>query len=113
MSTLENIVCPTDPSTQLQLQKEMAFSYRQVIGELLFAAIIFRPDIFQSIVKLSQHNTKSAIIDYMAIKHVFHNRRDTVDDELHFWRTDPYPILLSAHQSHIFTDNHAVKNSSI
>ena len=83
MKELELATGPTDPTAKLQLEKEMEFSYRQAIGELLFAAITCRPDILYAIIKLSQYNTRPARVHYMAVKRVFRFLRDTKHDGLH------------------------------
>ena len=87
MSELELATGPPDPDAKIHLETEMKFSYRQAIGELLFAAITCRPDILYAIIKLSQYNTKPARVHYVAVKRVFRYLRDTIDDGLHYWRT--------------------------
>jgi len=60
LSELEMAVGPTEALPKENLQKEMDFSYRQAIGEVLFAAITCRPDILYAIIKLSQYSKKPA-----------------------------------------------------
>lgn len=67
MRELETTQGPTDTIAHATLQKEMGFSYRQVIGEILFAAITCRPDILYYVIKLSQCSTKLASIRYSAV----------------------------------------------
>ena len=86
MRELETSIGPVEPLAKATLQREMTFSYRHSIGELLFAAITCRPDILHCIIKLSQYNNDPAKIYYMAVKRVFRYLRDTIDDDLHFWR---------------------------
>ena len=65
----------------------MQFSYRQAIGELLFAAIPCHPDILYAIIRLSQYNKKPARIHYIAVKRVFRYLRYIISGGLHYWRT--------------------------
>ena len=83
MTELESAIGPTDILAHALLQKEMEFSYRQAIGELLFAAITCRLDILYNIIKLSKYNNKPARIHYTAVKRVFKYLRDTIDDGLY------------------------------
>ena len=106
---LETSAGPTDPTAHAALQKEMGFSYRQSIGELLFAAITCRPDILYCIIKLSQYNTKPARIHYIAVKRVFRYLRDTIEDGLHYWRQTLNPLLPNSPCPSILHDNHDVQ----
>ena len=98
---LESTKGPSDPLESKQLSQTMQFSYRQAIGELLFAAITCRPDILFAVIKLSQYSTRPAKIHYQAAKYVFKYLRDTIDDGLHYWRPQqrmdlpeaPFPTL--------------------
>ena len=87
MKELELAQGPVKSDAKLILKKEMHFSYRQAIGELLFAAITYCPDILYAIIKLSQYNTKPARIHDIAVKHVFRCLRDTISNGLHYWCT--------------------------
>jgi len=108
MSELETSIGPIEPMAKATLQREMMFSYRQAIGELLFAAITCRPDIMYSIIKLSQYSTKPAKIHYIAVKRVFKYLRDTIDDGLHLWRPKIQPTLPSLPCPAILPDNYDV-----
>ena len=77
MKKLEDAKGPPDDTARAILEKEMKFSYRQAIGELLFAAITYRPDILYAIIKLSQYNNKPARVYYIAVKRLFKYLRDT------------------------------------
>ena len=67
----------------------MNFKYRQAVGELLFAAVTWHPDILFTVIELSQYSTSPSKIHYQAAKYVFKYLRDTIDDDLHFWRPQP------------------------
>lgn len=109
MTELEQAIGPTEAEPHLILQKEMGFSYRQAIGELLFAAITCRPDILYAIIKLSQYNNKPSRIHYLAVKRVFKYLRDTLHDGLHYWRQDINPALPQVTAPTIPPDTHSVE----
>ena len=97
MRELETSVGPVEVLAKATLQREMTFSYRQAIGELLFPAITCRPDILYRIIKLSQYNNKPVKIHYITVKRVFKYLRDTINDELHFWRPNVQSSLPPSH----------------
>ena len=68
---LETTLGPELPSEQFTLQKEMGFSYRAAIGELIYALVTCRPDISFPIIKLSQYSHRPAKCHYHAVKNVF------------------------------------------
>ena len=86
----------------------MGFSYRQAIGELLYATITCRPEIMYCIIKLSQYNTKPAHIHYLAVKRVFQYLRDTINDGLHYWRKTINTTLSDIPCPSILYNNHEV-----
>ena len=109
LQELENALGPDDNAERFNLQREQGFSYRQAIGELLFAAVTCRPDILYSVIKLSQYSNSPAAIHYTAIKRVFRYLRSTIDDGLHYWRQEKRPDLPEAVLPRIPNDNHDVK----
>ena len=68
MAALELTEGPTDEHEKKTLEKEMGFSYRQVIGEAIFAMTICRIDISPAIIKLSQYSEKPAKCHFQALK---------------------------------------------
>jgi hypothetical protein len=58
MAALELTEGPTDDKLKKALEQEMVFSYRQVIGEAIFAMTICRIDISPAIIKLSQYSSR-------------------------------------------------------
>ena len=69
--SLENTEGPTDPNERIQLQKTMKFSYCQTIGELIFAAISYHPDILYAVIKLSQYSNNLHQDHYIAVKRIY------------------------------------------
>ena len=77
----------------------MNFSYHQRIGELLFAAITYHPNILYDIIRLSQYSTHPIKIHYIAVRCVFKYLCDTIHDSLHYWRqklNTTLPIIQSS-----------------
>ena len=80
------------PLTQQQrenLKKEYGFTYRQGIGEILYALVTCRPDISYATIKLSQYSTRPAKIHFDALKEVYRYLRATISDGIYYWRTEP------------------------
>jgi hypothetical protein len=68
----------------------MNFSYRQAIGELIFALTVVRLDIsFPVITKLSQYSANPAKEHYQAVKQIFVYLWATKAYGLHYWRRQP------------------------
>mmetsp|Transcript_22934 Transcript_22934/g.34779 ORF Transcript_22934/g.34779 Transcript_22934/m.34779 type:complete len:171 (+) Transcript_22934:415-927(+) len=80
---------PRDTKQAKKLEKEMGFSYRMAIGELIFALILCRVDISPSVIMLSQHNAHPAKIHYNAVRQVFSYLKARQDDGIYYWRKEP------------------------
>ena len=63
-ASLELAKSPDTEKQQRELEKAMGFSYRQAIGELIFAFRICRPDITVPVIKLSQYASRPASEHY-------------------------------------------------
>jgi hypothetical protein len=88
-ATLELATAPETEKEQRELEKAMGFSYRQAIGELIFALTICRPDIAVPVIKLSQYASRPAVEHYKAVKAVFVYLNATREDGLVYWRKAP------------------------
>jgi hypothetical protein len=89
-ASLELAEAPATEKEQRELEKAMGFSYRQAIGELMFALTICRPDIAVPVIKLSQHASRPAPSEhYKAVKAVFVYLNATREDGLVCWRKRP------------------------
>jgi hypothetical protein len=75
------------------LAKEMGFSYRTLLGELLYAYITARPDIGYAIATLAKFSTSPAKIHYHRLKGVALYLRNTVDWGIIYWRPAASPTL--------------------
>jgi hypothetical protein len=107
MATLELTEGPVEEHEKKALEKEMGFSYRQVIGEAIFAMTICRIDISPAIIKLSQYSEKPAKCHYQALKNLFAFLNATKSEGLYYWRdqarmdlpNEPLPIPISNEES--------------
>lgn len=77
------------------LAKEMGFSYRTLLGELLYAYITARPDIGYAIATLAKFSTAPSKLHYQRLKGVALYLRHTVDWGIIYWR--PAPCLALPH----------------
>ena len=78
------------------IEKEMGFSYKQGIGELIYAMVTCRPDISYPIIKLSQYSTKPSRIHFEAVRSIYQYLKDTINEGIHYWRPQlrhDYPPL--------------------
>ena len=82
----------------------MGFSYRQGIGELIYALTICRIDISIAIIILSQHSINLAKIHYEAVKHLLVYLNATEQDRLTHWRTELNKDLPYASDPWIISD---------
>ena len=79
---------PANPIEKEQLGDEMNFSYRQALGELLFAIVTCRPDISFQIIKLSTFANNPACEHCLALKQIFRYLRHTMDEGIIYWRNN-------------------------
>ena len=80
---------PLSPEELEIIEKEMGFTYRQAIGELIYALVTCRPDISFACIKLSQFSARPAKIHFDAVKHVYKYLLATIDRGINFWRRTP------------------------
>ena len=71
LAEIETTQGPTSTKEQKRLEQDMQFSYRQAIGELIFAMTVCRADIAPAVIKLSQYSAAPAKCHYQAVKQVF------------------------------------------
>ena len=58
--TIETAI-PLEKEKLLETERQYGFSYRQAIGELIYAMVTCRPDISFPLIKLSQYSAHLAI----------------------------------------------------
>lgn len=106
---LATSIGPVDTKEAVQLQLKHKFSYRQAIGELMFAAVTCRPDIIFATIYLSQFSVHPALCHYSAVKRIFRYLRSTKSDRIHYWRIQPIHSLQKSTKPSMLADNHNVK----
>ena len=67
---IEQAILITDKELKA-IEIEMSFSYKQGIGELIYAMVTCRPDISSALIKLSQYSTKPAKIHFEAVRCIY------------------------------------------
>jgi len=76
-----------------QIEKDVGFSYRQVLGELIYAYIVCHVDIGYAVVFLSRFSTAPAKEHYLALKGVCKYLHRTKSWGLVYWRMTPVTSL--------------------
>ena len=89
LKELETTTGPTDQHETQQLEKEMGFNYRQVIGKAIFAMTLCRIDIAQAIIKLSQYSEHPGECHYKAAKSIIVYLWHTKHEGIYYWRSEP------------------------
>lgn len=68
------------------LSQRLGFSYRSVLGELMYAYVVGRLDIGYSITQLAKYCQAPSEGHYQALRRIALYLRQTIDWGLHFWR---------------------------
>jgi hypothetical protein len=71
----------------------MGFSYRSVLGELIYAYTVCRLDIGYAVTKLARYSAAPASIHYLALKRICRYLRQTMTWGIMYWRPKPVPSL--------------------
>ena len=78
------------PESELKsIENEMGFSYKQGIGELVYALVTCCPDISFQLIKLSQYSSKPARIHFEAVKGLYQYLKDTKIEGIYYWQPKP------------------------
>jgi KUP system potassium uptake protein len=95
MRTLDSLPPgPLEDTPEYQaLQSTMGFSYRQVLGELIYAYVVCRLDIGYAVTLLSRFANSPCKEHYIALKTVCKYLRATADWGILYWRTSPNDTL--------------------
>jgi len=75
------------------LEAEQGFGYRSVLGEILFAYVLCRPDIGYAVTTLAKFSTAPNALHYKSLKHLAIYLRQTQDWGIMCWRTEPVDSL--------------------
>jgi hypothetical protein len=109
IKSLEQAIPPQTVQAKQQLQHEMGFSYRQVIGELIWPMIKCRPDIAPHIIKLSQHNDNPAKEHYLAARQIADYLAATTTEGIYYWRDQPVENLPESELPRTHPDNYTLQ----
>jgi len=75
------------------LEAEQGFSYRSVLGEILFAYVLCRPDIEYTVTTLAKFSTAPNALHYESLKHLAIYLHQTQDWGIVHWRSEPVASL--------------------
>ena len=78
-----------------QLEAQQGFSYRSVLGEILFAYVLCRADIGYAVTTLAKFSTAPNELHYKSLKHLAIYLRQTQDWGILYWRSEPVLDLPS------------------
>jgi len=71
------------------LEKEQGFGYQSVLGEILFAYVLCRPDLGCAVTTLAKFSTAPSALHYKSLKHLAIYLRQTQDWGIVHWRSEP------------------------
>ena len=104
-SLLRLVGPPEDSAEHHQLQEECGFSYRQLLGELVYAYTVCRLDIGYAITLLSSFSHAPARAHYLALKSVVKYLRRHIDWGIVYWRKTPVVSLPAVSLDHPIVDS--------
>jgi len=88
------------------LKAEQGFGYRSVLGEMLFAYVLCRPDIGHAVTILAKFSTAPNALHYKSLKHLAIYLRQTQDWGIMCWRSEPVETLPEVpHDAMTFDDS--------
>ena len=87
------------------METRKGFSYRQAIGELIYAMVTTRPDISFPVIKLSQFSATPREVHYDAVKEVFAYLYATKSNGIYYWRKIPIEDLPAGLKPNTREDN--------
>ena len=80
---------PLSDMDHVKLENKLRFSYRQGIGEIIYALVTCRPDILFTSIKLSQYSAAPAAKHYDALQDIFRYLYTTKNEGIYYWRQQP------------------------
>ena len=87
---LELIIGPLAETPEaIALEKKWGFTYRQCLGELIYAFITTRPDIGPAVATLAKFSAYPADCHYVAVKRLYRYLRQTRTMGVVYWRSEP------------------------
>jgi hypothetical protein len=109
VKTIEQAIPPATQMEQQNLQKEMGFSYRSVIGELIWPMVKCRPDFAPHVIKLSQYLNNPATEHYQSARSLATYLAATITAGIYYWRNEPVTLLPIGEQPTLHPDNHEIQ----
>lgn len=93
MKTCRPVSTPLDPGFQVGCTSESckkvdATTYQSLIGELMYLAVLTRPDILHAVCKLSQRNQNPHQEHMAAVNHILRYLSGTKDVKIHYERVE-------------------------
>ncbi len=85
----ESTTAPDTLQLRLDLEKQMGFSYRSLLGKLMFAMICGRFDIAYAMSKLAQHGDNPTAAHYRALRQLAMYLVQTRHRGIIYWRLQP------------------------
>ena len=79
------------------LRDEMGFSYRQLLGELMYAYVVARPDIGFAVCLLARFSSTPHQKHYDALRHIAQYLSRTIDWGIIYWRPSPLREFQAVH----------------
>ena len=86
----------------------MVFRYSQVIGELMFALVTFRPGVLYPTALISQYKTSCAKYHCATVKRVHRYLRSTSSDGLCFWKPKSKSKVPTTHLPTLHKGTHVI-----
>ena len=91
---LQQLVGPEEKTAaHKELEEKVGFSYRQLLGELVYAYVLCRPDIGYAVTFLSRFAAAPDEAHYLALKQVCKYLRATKHWGIIYWRPEPLETL--------------------
>lgn len=85
---------PLDVSSEhASIESSAGFSYRSVLGALIYAYVVARPDIGYAVTTLARFSDRPAKIHYDALRRIARYLRMTKSWGLFYWRRQSLPSL--------------------
>ena len=84
---------PEHSPEAIELEAQVGFSYRAVLGTLMYSYVVCRLDIGYVLTKLSQFSNAPAMIHYSCLKRICIYLRSTKDWGIVYWRQTSFPLL--------------------
>ncbi len=111
MRQLQEAPTPDTDEQRKVLQKEMGFSYRQLMGEIMYPMVKCRPDISPHSILLSQFMDNPGQSHYQVLKEVALYLAHTIRDGIHYWRSEPNGKLPAAALPTPHQDNYTLQET--